>query len=418
MTGPVPAGTAVTLFCGGRGAASLAGELVAQRDVRLTLVLNGYDDGLSTGALRRFVPGMLGVSDFRKNLRHHLDPADPHQGALLQLLDLRFPAGATAAGLRALLDALRAGRAPTGSPWSRVGDLRPAERGHLAADLEVFDAYRAGRGAFVLADCAAGNLVVAGAYLRLGRDFNRAVADVAATFGCPVRLLNVSDGRDAHLVAVKEDGELLAGEAEIVAPQSPTRIRHLALLPSPLGPAGRAALAGRSADEQAALLGAAAVDVPVDPAAADAVRDADLLVYGPGTHHSSLLPTYLTRGLGDAVRASRARAKVLVMNVRRDHDALRMDATDLLDSTLAGLGDPQNAHRTVTHVVYQHRRRRSPDAPDVPERVEEAGTYRGSRWVAADVEQGVHSGVHDGRRTAALLGGLLRDATRDSAERA
>lgn len=408
MSGPVPAGTAVTLFCGGRGAASLAGELIGQRDVRLTMVINGYDNGLSTGALRRFVPGMLGVSDFRKNLRHHLDPADPHQAALRALLDLRLPAGTVdVAGLLT-------GRGPA---WA--GDLRPAVRAALARDLAAFDAYRAGRGPFDLADCAAANLLVAGAYLRLGRDFNRAVADVAATFDCPATVLNVSDGTDAYLVAVKEDGELLADEADIVAPQSPARIRHVALLRRPLGPGERAALAGLPADEQAARLRAGAAEVHLDPAAGAAVRDADLLVYGPGTHHSSLLPTYLTRGLGDCVRAGRARARVLVMNIRKDHDALRMDAPALLDSTLAALGDPLNADRTVTHVVYQHRRRRGVDAPEVPERIEETGTYRGSRWIAADVEHGVHSGVHDGRRTAALLGGLLRDPGRyGSAEQA
>lgn len=416
MTGPLPAGTAVTLFCGGRGAASLAGELIGQQDVRLTMVINGYDNGLSTGALRRFVPGMLGVSDFRKNLRHHLDPADPHQAALLELLELRFPAGATPADLHDLLAALDTGRACS-FPW--VGDLRPAERVSIARDLAVFESHRAARGGFDLADCAAANLLVAGAYLRLGRDFNRAVAEVAATFGGPARVLNVSDGTDAYLVAVKEDGELLADEADIVAPQSAALIRHVALLPRPVGPEDRALLAGLPADEQAALLRARAVPVPVDPAAAGAVRDADLLVYGPGTHHSSLLPTYLTRGLSDCVRASRARAKVLVMNLRKDHDGLRMDAPALLDSTLAALDDPLNAHRTVTHVVYQHRRRRGADAPEVPERIEETGTYRGSRWIAADVEHGVHSGAHDGRRTVALLGSLLRDSTRDgSAERA
>ncbi len=418
MTGPVPAGTAVTLFCGGRGAAALAGELIGAPGVRLSMVVNGYDNGLSTGALRRFVPGMLGVSDFRKNLRHHLDPADPHQAALLQLLDLRFPAGATARDLGGLLAALRTGESAGGTPWSRVGDLRPAGRAALARDLGVFDAYRAGRGPFDLADCSAANLVVAGAYLRLGRDFNRAVAEVADVLGCPARVLNVSDGTDAHLVAVKEDGELLADEADIVSPQSPDRIRHVALLPRPLDAADRAALAGLPADEQAAVLRERAVRVPVDPAAAAAVRDADLLVYGPGTHHSSLLPTYLTDGLGDCVRAGRARARVLVMNIRKDHDALRMDAPALLDSTLAALGDPLNADRTVTHVVYQHRRRRAVDAPEVPERIEETGTYRGSRWVAADVEHGVHSGVHDGRRTVALLGSLLRDPARAGAERA
>lgn len=60
--------TRVVLFCGGRGSATIIRALLRQTDVELTLLVNAYDDGLSTGALRDFIPGMLGPSDFRKNL--------------------------------------------------------------------------------------------------------------------------------------------------------------------------------------------------------------------------------------------------------------------------------------------------------------------------------------------------------------
>ena len=60
--------TRIVLFCGGRGSATIIRALLRQSDVELTLLVNAYDDGLSTGALRNFIPGMLGPSDFRKNL--------------------------------------------------------------------------------------------------------------------------------------------------------------------------------------------------------------------------------------------------------------------------------------------------------------------------------------------------------------
>src|SRR5256885_7690099 len=52
------------------------------RSTAVTLLVNGYDNGRSTGALRRFLPGMLGPSDFRKTLRLHLGPGDPRGEAL------------------------------------------------------------------------------------------------------------------------------------------------------------------------------------------------------------------------------------------------------------------------------------------------------------------------------------------------
>ena len=65
----------IVLFCGGRGNSNLIKELVDDSDVELTLIVNAYDDGLSTGKIRRLIPGMLGPSDFRKNLGYLLVPA-------------------------------------------------------------------------------------------------------------------------------------------------------------------------------------------------------------------------------------------------------------------------------------------------------------------------------------------------------
>ena len=55
------------LFSGGRGSAALARQLVSSPAVSLTIVINGYDDGASTGEVRRFLGDSLGPSDFRKN---------------------------------------------------------------------------------------------------------------------------------------------------------------------------------------------------------------------------------------------------------------------------------------------------------------------------------------------------------------
>src|SRR5262245_26890581 len=57
----------VVLFSGGRGSSVLSKHLINHPQVKLTLAVNGYDDGLSTGEIRRFLGDSLGPSDFRKN---------------------------------------------------------------------------------------------------------------------------------------------------------------------------------------------------------------------------------------------------------------------------------------------------------------------------------------------------------------
>src|SRR5437773_9453048 len=81
----------VVLFSGGRGSGVLSKQLVKDPHIRLTMAINGYDDGASTGEVRRFLGDCLGPSDFRKNasrLALSLGTCDP---ALVQTLDSRLP---------------------------------------------------------------------------------------------------------------------------------------------------------------------------------------------------------------------------------------------------------------------------------------------------------------------------------------
>lgn len=417
MIPSVPGRPSVTLFCGGRGAATLVRELFALGGVDVSLIINGYDDGYSTGNLRRFIPGMLGPSDFRKNLRHHLDPTAPRDAALLRLLDMRFPHGATHDDFVTVLSALAPERRPPdGAPHRWVADLPHDARAAVAGDLMAFDDHYVKRGgAFDFGDCSLANLVMAGAYLRLGGDFNDALRAVARLFGFPGRLINVNDGQNAVLVALKEDGELLASEAEIVGPQSPSPIERVFLLREPITVRRRAMLQALPAGERRAWLDARSVQIPLNPEAERAICEADLLVYCPGTLHSSLVPTYLTQGLSARVSRSGAAAKVVVMSLREDHDMQAMDATDVIDRTLAALGDVHNRTGVVTHVLFDRAQRESVTALRVPGQVADRGRGRGCTWVGGDLTEHDRGSVHSGPRTVLALSmihpGLLRQPT-------
>ena len=50
----------VVLFSGGRGSGVLSRLLASNPSIRLTVAINGYDDGASTGEVRRFLVGPKG----------------------------------------------------------------------------------------------------------------------------------------------------------------------------------------------------------------------------------------------------------------------------------------------------------------------------------------------------------------------
>jgi hypothetical protein len=129
--------TRVALFCEGRGSATIIRELLRTPEVHLALLVNAYDDGLSTGALRNFIPGMLGPSDLRKNFSYLLDLHSVQQYALKNLLEFRLPADFAASHLDGLVSFVRTGdarlvAAPLGDLFTRLDSATSEKRVRFA----------------------------------------------------------------------------------------------------------------------------------------------------------------------------------------------------------------------------------------------------------------------------------------------
>src|SRR5580765_167250 len=96
----------VVLFSGGRGSGALATTLIRTPGVVLTIAINGYDDGASTGEVRRFLGDALGPSDFRKNASRAAEAKGSASASLVQLLDARLPVHASDCEIHQLLERL------------------------------------------------------------------------------------------------------------------------------------------------------------------------------------------------------------------------------------------------------------------------------------------------------------------------
>lgn len=323
-----PSSLRVVLFSGGRGSGALASTLVRMPGVMLTVAINGYDDGASTGEVRRFLGDALGPSDFRKNSSRLATELATCPPALVRLLDRRLPETSPRAALDVLVAALDDDRAED----AEARELPASTRAALAARLNRFlGELSSGRG-FDFADCSVGNLVFAGAFLLCERRFNAAVDDYATLVGLPAGLIeNVTDGTNAHLVAVDLDGHVLGREAEIVDATRRNRIRDIFLLPKPLGGDAAADLAGRGADGAVAELARASVAPSMNQRLRPRIAEADLIVYAPGTQHSSLFPSYLTAGLSEAIAANTRAVKLLITNIQADAEIAGSSAVDLVD---------------------------------------------------------------------------------------
>jgi 2-phospho-L-lactate transferase/gluconeogenesis factor (CofD/UPF0052 family) len=353
----------IVLFSGGSGTQSITEALLRHPQISLKILINTYDDGHSTGRLRRFIPGMLGPSDVRKNLNRLMPITERSQKALKTISDYRLPVGVSREDALATVDAMVSGRYSS-LPEKIAGVFENLMIRQLRqiclflnAFLEYFHRHEIEGRHFDFTDCAIGNLFFAGCYLSEGLDFNKTVAAFSTFHEVdPSVLLNITLGENLFLVAEKESGSVLLNEGDIVAAQDTGRISALYLLDE-LTYRGHVESGQEPPGGWQSMFRNANVTPRLNPAARQALDAADVIIYGPGTQHSSLFPSYMTMGVAESIAANQKADKIFVGNIHRDFDIQTDDANDLahkLVDSLSRKGAVKvNWQDVVTHFFVQ-----------------------------------------------------------------
>jgi 2-phospho-L-lactate transferase/gluconeogenesis factor (CofD/UPF0052 family) len=395
----------VVLFSGGRGSRVLSKQLINNPQVALTIAVNGYDDGASTGEVRRFLGDSLGPSDFRKNASRMAGELQTCSLALVELLDLRFPVGYTEPDALAAFRIIAGEGVVPGSAFEvKLSELlaqidQPSIE-VLGRKLSLFagEMQRTQR-LFSFSDCSIGNLVFAGCFLEMERNFNAAIADYCSFLKLPTNLIeNVTDGEDAHLVAVDRDNRVLASEADIVDANRRNHIKDIYLLARPLTDAERNSVSSKPVHEVSRFLEERSSRVIPNPRLLERIAEADLIIYSPGTQHSSLFPSYLTPGLGRAIAQNLTAIKLLITNIQEDAEIPDSSAVDIIDKAVWYLKEKDQRRIPtpclITHYLLNDNSRRSePGAPYIP--LGRLETLEDPRLVRiGNYEEGI-TGFHD-----------------------
>ena len=159
-----------------------------------------------------------------------------------------------------------------------------------------------------LAGQSFGNLILA-ALNGVTGSFEEAVAQMSQVLAITGRILPVTSA-DVQLEAVFENGARVVGESKISSfkKEQDCRIAHVALLP----------------ERPAAL-----------PAALQAIREADLILMGPGSLYTSVIPNLLVEGVVEAICRSEA-LKIYVCNIMtQEGETEGYTAADYVDALLS-----------------------------------------------------------------------------------
>lgn len=317
----------VVILNGGRGAAAVIPALLARQGLHVTSVVNAYDDGKSTGEIRRFF-GMLGPSDIRKVQELMLPKDDPDHHANLHLFQYRFPLDCERVEV---LSHLR--RFADGDQADLVGATVTSAKVRSALRLFVRE-FLAGLSAieqvngeqFNFADCSIMNCLYAGAFLVFNRNIEQATLFIDRLFKLRGTVLPTSI-EDKKLVALRENGQILYSEADIVELRSNVRVERIYLLDKLLDKSRFETL---STADKRYFLDRHHCYVGVSPSVRLALQQADIIIYSAGTQHSSLYPTYMSAGLAQAIADNNVAYKAFVTNIGADYETPSYKASDYI----------------------------------------------------------------------------------------
>jgi uncharacterized cofD-like protein len=222
-----------------------------------------------------------------------------------------------------------------------------------------------------------GNLLIA-AMADVTGSFERALAESSRVLAVRGRILPATL-EDVTLAAELRDRSTVHGESALARGGAP--IERVFLLPT---------------REEAGGL------VEANPEAMEAIREADLIVIGPGSLYTSIMPNLLVPGIAAAIYAARAPLKVFVCNVATEPgETDGYTALDFVRAVRRHVGIPLFDHV----LINQNRRARHPEhwKSQVVTPGDRAALPEGVRLIERDVVDGSNAIRHDARKLALAL---------------
>ena len=376
-------------FSGGRGSETFVKYWNSSRICSLDLIINPYDDGLSTGRLRDFVKGYLGPSDFRKNLVHYLGSSNSFQNsAWSRLLDFR---------INSKIELVEFCRQELDKSGISSGDAFVT----LAKNaLLSFYNYEIEKGElFDYRDCAVGNLILAGLYVTEKNDFQKSIDALCASLNVDLGIYSATNESSTALIAITDQGEFLGREYLIVNGLYRGSVSKLGFVKTDFLLSKHAPTSGVISEEQIKVIEKNLILPAPNVVVGSKLTEADIICYLPGTQNSSLFPSYLV--LNKELETAKAKVKVLVLNLTRDLDMGNWSRSEIVTNALKHMGDPENANLSITHVFLNEP---ALDASLLNGEIENICSRLGIRLVKKNFSLSENPAVHSGE---ALLRNII-----------
>ena len=279
----------ITIISGGSGSINIQKGLKAIAPVlSINLIINGYDDGKSTGILRKLFPNTLGISDFRKNqiLEYELLYGN---NDIYKLLNHRFSALDPFNYIKNMLNKIN---------FENELDIKY----FLIENIQYFFGLEQSN-EIIYEDFSFMNII----YCSLLHKNNNDMISVCTIIKEKLKLNNnifINSNKNLTLNGLTQKGNCLLDEASIVDFNDyDDKIIDV------------------NFNEEIPIL---------DKTTENILLNSDIIIFSCGTQFSSLIPTYKTLNFYQTIKKCKA-SKFLVLNCDYDKDIINYTGNELLN---------------------------------------------------------------------------------------
>jgi 2-phospho-L-lactate transferase/gluconeogenesis factor (CofD/UPF0052 family) len=337
--------TKVSLFCGGSGSESIIKYLLSKKNIELTLLINAYDDGKSTGALRKNIPGLLGPSDFRKNFSYLINFFSDEERSLKKIFEYRIKKKISVESF--YHNIININKYKSQNIPNEINFLEKNIKEEIINYLIISTKYLIKKN-LNLVNFSLGNLIFAGIFLKNNNNFNLAVKKFANFINSDVKIINISNNENRWLVAINNKNQIINEESKLVENKQLIPIKNIFLIKKKEEPSYLDKLNKINSKKKFIYLKKINSIPQINNEAKINIINSDYIIYGPGTQHSSLFPSYLISN--KYIKKSKSK-KILIMNLDYDNDIKTLKTKQILIQGLKYLNYNKRTDEVVNTVI-------------------------------------------------------------------
>ena len=311
----------ISIFSGGRGNKNLFKAFTKEQNKHeLNVIVNGLDDGASTGDIRRLMDYKIhGISDFLKTITAFSN--DP----FIDIMELRFPSNDSFLEKIKMISTVYQFLEQNLVPEFLINsNIKPTESQILFVKENLLNfidyVYKSREEIVDLSDYKVGNIIFASFLIKNNLDFNESIKKFCelCDIKSNVKILEAAK-LPLNLVGILKNGTLLPNEASVVLSRTNDLIYKTYQITNPLSLNQIRKISSVEKDDKIQYLNALETRIEANIEVLNSLENSDIIIYGSGTPYSSILPSLEYIGVADKI-ASKSCPKLLIANLQKETD--------------------------------------------------------------------------------------------------